>query len=191
MVLSWGGWTLDILSREALSVNSTVGGGDKSSRILPPLWTAELVEIFRPVLQSHLFQHKPLSFALTGSCGQLLQFFTLLWLRRQSFKMSSEPSDNPSSGVRQPAGGCGRGICIRRLSLRNVHVKATEEAAFAVRARRKGEALHQRGRGGRGDVVPKAFIKSFAFPLCPPEIMTFVWPLFVISHFRAQSRWFC
>lgn len=35
---------------ELLSVRSTVGGGDDSLYLLLPLWTAEQVEVFRPVL---------------------------------------------------------------------------------------------------------------------------------------------
>lgn len=81
---------------------------------------------------------------------------------------------------------------IRLLTLRNVHVKAAGEVAFAAAGRRKGEALHRLGE--HGHILwrlPKPLLKALFSSLCPLEIMTSVWQLFVISHFHAPSRWFC
>lgn len=58
----WVGLVLEMLdtassARELLSISFIVGGGELASYILLPLWTAEEVGIFGPVLQACLFSN--------------------------------------------------------------------------------------------------------------------------------------
>lgn len=63
--------------------------------------------------------------------------------------------------------------------------------AAALQSQAEGGERLPSGQGPRKALAPQAFMKSFVSPLCPLERMTFVWQLLVISHFHAQSRWFC